>query len=1027
MLTYTTLFAQEKDISAKAYLEKGEQLFFYGKYEEANTALKNALQLSENTDNSTHIAASYNGLSKVANYSSQLKEALQYAETALTYSRQEKNTNLLAEANALDNLGLIKGKMRMLKESLEYHTAALKIRENYFKDDNFHIAQSLFNVGVALHRNRRPQEALKSFDNAFAIKLEDSPERKILYADIYEAIGFIHYSLGQFDKAFSFFEKTDGLAKEVYEDTHPYFGKVFNDFGLIYSIKEQYNESLKYYKKSLSVSIANYGVDKHADQVRVHYNIGTIYQNIGQKENALFHTQKCLDISTKIFGENHPQLFYPYSQLGQIYGDEKGIPFIQKALAICMKSAPINYVVVAYQYEYLSQIYYTIKNYEEALQSAEKSLEIRLKLYGAQNMNTIRNYNNIAKIYAAIKDYEKALIFNEKAITANNIHPKKKNNITNHITSITYIDNSLFLESVKTKADILFLLFENHKDEKYLVESMNTYNDAASFVDFVRKSRRNHKDQMKFSETVKAIYAKIIQTTLLLNESKDNPSSLVTSFYASEKSRAHVLRALSKNEEAKKKLNLHEDITTLEKNLNSKIAALRSEILEEVVKKESDSIKLYQLEGHIFDLSKRKDSLEKHIESTFPKYYNLKYNDAVIGIPTLQEKLNDSTTLLEFFKNKNDVFAFIITKNSFHVKRLEVDHLDAKIEELNANIANKNNVDYTQNALYLYKQLIAPIADYFVGDELIIIPDESLWYLSFDALLTEEYKNKDQKLSYFLFEYAISYANSASLLFEETAKNKVADFTNECIAFSYTNKDSLPNNHNTVSLATLRNSQIDLPGTRKEIKEISNILEGTYFYGNDANEMNFKKHADKSKIIHLALHGDIDNNNPDNLKIYFSEGSSTDDDKLFSHELYALDIPADLVVLSACNTGSGKINKAEGIQSLGNAFQYAGATSLLLSSWEISDAATPEIMRYFYTNIKDGMPKHKALQQAKIDFLKNGDHFTNAPFYWGSFYLLGNTEPIHFTANNHTNWIIGIAMGILLLLLSLYIFKQRRK
>merc|ERR1711923_650523 len=97
--------------------------------------------------------------------------------------------------------------------------------------------------------------------------------------------------------------------------------------------------------------------------------------------------------------------------------------------------------------------------------------------------------------------------------------------------------------------------------------------------------------------------------------------------------------------------------------------------------------------------------------------------------------------------------------------------------------------------------------------------------------------------------------------------------------------------------------------------EISTILDGTYFYGNIANEMNFKKYANTSRVLHLALHGDIDNNNPENLKIYFSKGSPKDDDQLFSHELYSMHIPADLVVLSACNTGNGQVSRAEGIQS----------------------------------------------------------------------------------------------------------------
>lgn len=1026
IISYFQLHAQQNNAVLNADLIKGKESLFYGKYKDAISLFNKALKHAESLEDFKGIATSYNLLSKASNYTSQLREALQYAEKALQYSRRKNIVAKKEEANALFNLGIAQGKMGLSKESFENHTEALQIRQRFFKDDAFQLANSHFNIGVALHRQRRLPEAMKKFDTALAIELKDTPQRSILHADIYETIGYVHYDLGKFDEALAFFEKTLHLAKQVYENEHPYYGKVYNELGMIYAMKNEFNESLKYYKKSLSVSVANYGVDNSADQTRVHFNIGTTYNDLGMKEKAIFHTKKSVSIGTAILGANHPQMFYPYSQLGNIHGNEKGIPYIKKALEILLKSDSVNYVIVSYQYEYLADIYYRIKNYPEAIKYIEKSLELRLRIYGEQNTNTIRSYNNLAKVHAQLKNYKKALFYCEKSITSNKLDIESQKKSTDSLASVSYVDQNFLVESVKTKGDILVLLYQEHKDKKQLVESIELYDEAAFLANLTRKSKRNYQDKIQFSETVKAIYAKNIQTKLLLSELEADTSSLVETFYASEKSRSHALRELLKQAEAKRTSNLHIDVLTLEKKINTNIAALQSEIVKEVTKPKSDSVKIYELEGKVFDLIKQKDSLEKRIEIDFPKYYKLKYEDAVIEISTLQEKLNDSTTLIEFFKNKNAVYTFIVSKKSFHVKRLEIDDLDLKIEALNIAIVDKNNAEFTQHASHLYTQLLAPIKQYFIGNELIIIPDESLWHLKFDLLLTEGAKD-NQKLAYLLYDYAISYANSASLLFEETTQNRVDDFTNECIAFSYTNKDSIQKGSNTVSLATLRNSQIDLPGTRKEIMEISNILEGTYFYGNDANEMNFKKYADKSKIIHLALHGDIDNNNPDNLIIYFSGGSQNDDDKLFSHELYSLHIPASLVVLSACNTGNGHVNKAEGIQSLGNAFQYAGATSLLLSSWEISDKTTPEIMRYFYQHIKDGMPKHKALQKAKINFLQKADTFNAAPFYWGSFYLLGNTEPILFTTHNHTNWIIAVSVGVLLLLFSFYIFRRRRK
>ncbi|MGH1386527.1 CHAT domain-containing protein [Kordia sp.] len=1010
------LHAQQSNTSLDTDLTKGKELLFYGKYKDAILVFNKALKQAESLEDSISIAGCYNALSKAYNYTSQLKESMLYAEKAMQYSQGEHITQKKEEADALFNLGIVQGQKRFSKESLENHTAALEIRQTFFKDDLFQIANSHFNVGVALHRQRRLAEAMKKFETTLTIELKDTPQRSILHADIYEAIGYINYDLGKFDKALTFFKKTLHLAQQTYEDNHPYFGKVYNELGMIYSMKNEFNKSLKYYNKSLSVSIANHGIDMSADQVRVHFNIGTIYEKLDIQEKAIFHTKKSLAIGTKILGATHPQMFYPYSQLGTIYGDERGIPYVEKALAILLGSDPVNFVIVSFQYEYLANIYSKVENYPESLKYMEKTLELRLQIFGERNINTIRSYNNLAKTYAQLKEFDKALLYCEKSIAANTLNIASQQNLTDSFTSVNYVDQNFLVESVKTKADILVLLYQERKEKKHLLESIKLYDEADALASLTRKSKQNHDDRIQFSETVKAIYAKNIQTKLLLSEIENNTSSLVETFYASEKSRSHTLRELLKQSEVKRTVNIHTDIISLEKTINIQLAKLQSEIVKEATALKSDSVKIYQLEGKVFDLTKRKDSLEKRIEIDFPKYYKLKYEDTVIEISTLQEKLNDSTTLIEFFKNKNAVYTFIITKKSFHVKRVEVDDLDSKIEALNKAITDKNTIQFTKYASNLYTELLSPIKSHFVGNELIIIPDESLWHIQFDLLLTEATK-ANQKPAYLLYNYAISYANSASLLFDETAKS-TTHFSNECVAFSYTSKDTILKNNNTIALSKLRNTQVDLPGTRKEIQEISNILEGTYFYGNAANEMNFKKYAGNSNILHLALHGDIDNNNSNNLKIYFSEGSPNDDDKLFGHELYSLHIPANLVVLSACNTGNGQINKVEGIQSLGNAFQYAGAKSLLLSSWEISDKTTPEIMRYFYEHIKGGMPKHKALQQAKIDFLQNADTFNAAPFYWGSFYLLGDTAPIPFSTFNYTVWIIGIVSSIVLFLIA---------
>ena len=382
--------------------------------------------------------------------------------------------------------------------------------------------------------------------------------------------------------------------------------------------------------------------------------------------------------------------------------------------------------------------------------------------------------------------------------------------------------------------------------------------------------------------------------------------------------------------------------------------------------------------------------------------------------------------MLEFFTADSITYAFTISKNKIAIKELTTPKLTEQIEEFRTTITDKNTKTYKTKAYELYQGLIDPIKEQLVGEELIIVPDGPLWHLNFDLLLSQNDSSKNPKeLSYLLRDYVITYANSATLFFSEN-KNPVdiSKKQEECLAFSFSDSTNVVD-ATTMSLATLRDTGDDLPGTRKEIKAIADIIDGQYFYGSEAIEANFKKNVSQYNILHLALHGEVDNEHPENSKLYFTKSNDTiEDNLLYSHELFALDIPAELTVLSACNTGTGKIAKGEGIMSLGTAFQYAGTKSLLLSSWEVSDQTTPVLMKYFYTNLKEGMNKAKALQQAKLHYLNTADLNRTHPFYWGGFYLVGDNTPIPFTNNNYIYWLIGV--GILaVILISLFLYRRR--
>ncbi|MBY0425149.1 MAG: CHAT domain-containing protein, partial [Cytophagales bacterium] len=189
-----------------------------------------------------------------------------------------------------------------------------------------------------------------------------------------------------------------------------------------------------------------------------------------------------------------------------------------------------------------------------------------------------------------------------------------------------------------------------------------------------------------------------------------------------------------------------------------------------------------------------------------------------------------------------------------------------------------------------------------------------------------------------------------------------------------------------------------LPGTENEVKEIGQLFENKHFKNvsytfKEASEFRIKSDAlKKFQFLHLATHGLVNSRKPELSAVFLSPDSSNkskEDGMLYSGEIYNLDIKADLVTLSACETGLGKVSKGEGVIGLTRALFYAGANNMLVSLWTVSDSSTSELMKLFYSYLlnEKGIGYPKGLSLAKMELIKNSSF--SAPYYWASFVLIG--------------------------------------
>jgi CHAT domain-containing protein len=287
-------------------------------------------------------------------------------------------------------------------------------------------------------------------------------------------------------------------------------------------------------------------------------------------------------------------------------------------------------------------------------------------------------------------------------------------------------------------------------------------------------------------------------------------------------------------------------------------------------------------------------------------------------------------------------------------------------------------------------------------ERLIIIPDDELNYLPFEALT-------DEKGRYLVEKFSIQYQYSTALLGKDVNTTKAkgtlafAPFASKGYSDSFGTRLSV------------------LPASKEETKD----LQGKIFKDSSALKINFLASANHYGIIHLATHASVDNEMPlrSFISFYPVSGSNQDDYKLYAQEIYNLNLDStQLVILSACETGTGKLIKGEGLMSLSRAFAYAGCPNIITSLWKAEDKTTAFITQKLHYYLDKGYSKDKALQQAKLDLLKSDeiDPGLKTANYWAHLIFIGNYEP----QDKSSDW-WWIALCIIIAAL-IYIFYTRK-
>ncbi|MBK8316527.1 MAG: CHAT domain-containing protein [Acidobacteria bacterium] len=438
-----------------------------------------------------------------------------------------------------------------------------------------------------------------------------------------------------------------------------------------------------------------------------------------------------------------------------------------------------------------------------------------------------------------------------------------------------------------------------------------------------------------------------------------------------------------------------------EKRINLQIMEISRLLREESLKSQPSIASINKLNEQI--ASTRKTYLDLQSNSTIlrPEFKDEFMSGESTISPGLKKALSKShMAILEYVVREDGVYLFAISKSAhdtdISIKRYKINitkkELKEKVSDFH-DLISKRSVSFMALSRDLYDLLIKPAENDLKNMTAIcFVPDDILWNFPFQAA-----QGSDNR--FLLEQYSIYYApslNTLSMLSEDIRPNG----SHKNLSFlSYANppvasKDSLIRGN------SRRNAVFaPLPEAEVEVNKISRLFSKGHsraLVGEKAVESSFKTLASEYKNIHLATHGVLNNQNPMNSYLLFSDvGDEKNDSLLEAREIANLDLDADMVVLSSCETARGSIRRGEGVVGMAWAFLSAGARSTVVSQWKVDSTATASLMVNFYGNMfrnkaRTRMTRSESLRQASLKLMK--DNRYRHPFYWAGFIVIGNNN-----------------------------------
>lgn len=969
------------------------------------------------------------------------KALLLYEETASIFKSALGNDDS-EYAVALNNLANIHYKLGSYKKAEALYLEELGIREKLYGKEHPNYAVCINDLGVLYGQLENYSKAIEMHLEALRIRAKTLGTAHYDYASSLNNLAGAYENMGRLDKAEPLVLEALEVDKKVLGKDDPNYAVSLHNLATLYISLEQYEAAESLYLEALSLTERTLGSD-HPYYARPLNNLATVYKKTQNYKKAEELFLKALAIEKKVYGTQHLIYLESLNNLGSLYKEQKQYVKAEKMYLEGLAGIKaINQKKSSYYALLLNNIAYLYdqtNRKDSALLFREEALDLYEKIYGKEHPRYIQILNNLTAAYIRVEEDSLAQISIKQILLAStdlnlslNITPAWSDSIMN----VTWISSQHLVNVISVMKNINDLLVKlSQNTDLFLEEQLIVANLGIQLLQKIKNTYSNPKDKLRILDKVNFWVLKSLD---LLAKSED----VNVAFEVAEYNKSILLQESEQTKYAHSFGDLPDSLVRKENNLYQEQATLEAKLIEQRSEQEKDSLRIA-----LNMVNVAINSFKTHIEETYPAYANLKYKQKKIDTQIVQAELNKETALIEYVLGDTVVYIFYIDQNNAVLSSHGIDKriLLNKVRDFRKVLSNykllskypeQSYKEYTVLAHWFYTTLLAPVLTNKEVKHLKIVTDGVLGHLPFEAFLVEAAPafNRQGKnltinygsLHYLLDDYKVSYNYSAQLFLEKRRINNRAK-NNAILGMASNYKLEIDSSKLTPRLPIyqrLRANLNSLPAAVEEVKAISEAYAGYFAFDEAANERNFKEKAADYSIIHLAMHGLLDNKAPILSSLAFTEnGDSLENNFLQAYEISKMKLNANLVVLSACETGYGKFEQGNGIASLARAFMYAGASSLVVSLWQVSDYATGQIMQNLYTNLSKGMDKADALRQAKLDYINSAQKNLAHPAFWSPFIQIGNTEVIPLNPKRNY-WIWGVGSLFLILIIGV-LWKKR--